>query len=364
MEIIIASISSLIVVILVIVLLRKPLSTYLSNIAEEKSRTLFKDERERLNEIVDEKIKRGEQSIDNSKNTVKELVDKIREELNKNQQKLEDTEKERIGEFKTLKTVIDEHKLLTSDLKVTADHLKNILSNNQLRGEFGQEIAENLLASIGFVRGEHYDANIKQDTVSTRPDFILHLPDGTKINVDAKFPLQALIKYQKAESQQEKERYLREFGTDVKSKIREVTTRDYINPEENTVDFVILFVPNEMVFSFIYDQLNEIWKDAMDRKVILAGPFSFVAILRMIFQSYKNFTYQKNLFEIIKLIRAFEQEYSKFNEELDKLGTKIKSVDSQYQTVSITRTKKLSGLIEKIKNEESLPESGTASLLE
>ncbi len=342
--------TNLLIVLIVIVAIllglffRKSLLNYFTNLsqkaAEEKSKEIFKDERERLTEQLDAK-----------KDVIKELMDKIDKRLSETQKEIVNTEKDRIKEFSSLKSVIEEHKITTAGLKESADHLKNILSNNQLRGSYGEEIAENLLKTVGFVRGENYVANESQDTVSTRPDFTIFLPDRTKINVDAKFPLSALVKYQEASSDQERDRYLKEFSRDVGSKIKQVTNRDYINPEEKTVDFVILFVPNEMIFSFIYDKLNEVWNDAMNKKVVLAGPFGFTAILRMVFQSYKNFKYQENLYEIIKLIKVFEQEYEKFNKELDNLGNKLESAQSQYQKVSITRTKKLSGVIEKIKME-------------
>lgn len=338
---------------------------------EQKSKEILKEERERMaelhkaeREIISEKMRAGQQFLDNKKDAIKEMIGKISEDLSKNQRKLDETEKDRLREFNTLKTVIEEHKNITGGLKESADHLKNILSNNQLRGKYGEEVAENLLKSVGFVRGQHYSVNVEQDTVSTRPDFTMYLPDKTKINIDAKFPLQSLIKYQEAESKLEKERYLREFTSDVRQKIKQVATRDYINPEENTVDFVILFVPNEMIFSFIYDRLHEAWNDAMKKKVIMAGPFSFTAILRMVFQSYKNFAYQQNLHAIIKLINIFAKEYESFSVELDKLGTKINAVESQYNTVSVTRTKKLTGVVDKIKNEDILLETQSSELIE
>ncbi len=329
---------------------------------EERKRIseLYKSERE----IVSEKMKAGQQFLDGKKDAIKELIDKISDDLQKSQKRMDQTEKDRLREFNTLRTVIEEHKNITGGLKESADNLKNILSNNQLRGKYGEEVAENLLRSVGFVKGQHYSVNLEQDTASTRPDFTIYLPDKTKINIDAKFPLQALIRYQETEVKQEKERHLREFTSDVKRKIKQVATRDYINPEENTVDFVILFVPNEMIFSFIYDRLNEVWNDAMKKKVILAGPFSFTAILRMIYQSYKNFSYQENLHSIIKLINTFAKEYESFNAELDKLGTRIEAVGSQYNKVSVTRTKKLTGVVEKIRNEDILLESKNNELIE
>ncbi|OGI27892.1 MAG: hypothetical protein A2359_01280 [Candidatus Moranbacteria bacterium RIFOXYB1_FULL_43_19] len=351
--------------------LKKMFGKWMKKLIEENSektlnmsKEILALERDRMKDTMSEKMDSNKQYLDSKKDAIKDLVEKISQDLEKNQAKSEENRSSTFKELNTLKTVIEEHKIATGGLKEATDHLKNILSNNQMRGKYGEEVAENLLRSVGFVKGQHYSVNIEQDTVSTRPDFTMLLPDKTKINIDAKFPLQSLIKYQEAESKTEKERYLREFTADVKQKIKQVSTRDYINPEENTVDFVILFVPNEMIFSFIYQSLHEVWNDAMKKKVILAGPFSFTAILRMIFQSYKNFTYQQNLHSIIKLINTFAKEYENFSAELDKLGTKIIAVESQYNTVSITRTKKLTGVVDKIKNEDILLETQNSELIE
>jgi len=373
LEIIISVAIILILFTFVFFLSKKPILNYFQSLsqkiteeslksAEQKSKEILKDERERIKEqynaekeILEEKMQKEEQFIDNKKDSIKELIDKLHQELNKNQEKLESTEKERISEFSSLKTVLDDYKIITSGLKESTDSLKNVLSNNQLRGKYGEEVAENLLKSVGFVKGQNYIVNTSQDTVSSRPDFTMLLPDKTKINIDAKFPLQSLIKYQGTNDKLEKEKYLREFTKDVKEKVKQVATRDYINPEEKTVDFVIMFVPNEMIFSFIYDNLNDVWNDAMKKKVIMAGPFSFTAILRMVFQSYKNFKYQENIFEIIKLIKLFEQEYENFSRTLDVLGKKIQSVSSQYNIVSVTRNKKLDRILTKIKGENISP---------
>ncbi|MFA7142069.1 MAG: DNA recombination protein RmuC [Candidatus Paceibacterota bacterium] len=296
-----------------------------------------------------EKLDLKQEIFDTKKDHIKELTDQIKKEV----EKIHLFEKNRIGEFSSLKTILEEHKTLTNDLKESTDNLKNVLSNNQMRGKYGEEIAEELLKSIGFVKGENYIVNTAQKTNLNRPDFTILLPDKTKINIDVKFPFSALLKYENAKEKQEKDKYLNEFRRDVKEKIRQASSRDYINPEEKTVDFVILFIPNEMIFSFIYDKLYDTWQEAMSKKVILAGPFSFTAILRMIFQSYTNFIYQENLYEIIKLIKLFEQEYEKYNKELDVLGNRISKVSSQYNKVSITRTKKLNRVIEKIKGEDN-----------
>ncbi|MFZ3054473.1 MAG: DNA recombination protein RmuC [Minisyncoccales bacterium] len=319
----------------------------------KRSKEIFEEERKHLLEQFDSKKELISESIQNNKDTIKDLIERVHQELDKSKKQLDEVEKERIGEFNTLKTVLEEYKTVTGSLKDSTEGLKNILSNNQLRGKYGEEIAENLLKTIGFVRGENYEANTAQDSNSNRPDFTIFLPDRTKINIDVKFPLNNFLKFTEEEDKEKKKQYKKAFEQDVKARIKEISGRDYINPEEDTVDFVILFVPNEMIFSFIYDQMNETWNDAMAKKVILSGPFSFTAILRMVYQSYKSFKYQENLHEIVKLIKKFEIEYDKYNEEVDSLGKKIKAVSTQFDEVSITRTRKLSGIVEKIKIENA-----------
>ncbi|MFA6097875.1 MAG: DNA recombination protein RmuC [Candidatus Paceibacterota bacterium] len=352
-------ITAIIVLGALFLLLKRPLMGYLKRIAdenlkslEERNRELLKEERDRFMELQGEKMKRNEQYLDGKKDVIKELVEKINSELSESQKKIENTEKERISEFSNLRAILEEHKDVTTKLKDSTDNLKNILSNNQLRGKYGEEVAENILKMIGFVKDLDYVVNLAQDTNANRPDITIKLPDKTKINIDAKFPYQSLVKYQEVDDKLEKKKYLDQFKTDVKQKIKQVTSRDYINPEEKTMDFVILFVPNEMIFSLICDKLSDISGDALRKKVIITGPFSFAAISRMIRQSYDNFRIQEDLHKIIGYISKFKQEFSKYNEEVDRLGSRIRSVSEQYDAVSGVRTRQLQKIVDQIGGEK------------
>lgn len=230
-----------------------------------------------------------------------------------------------------------------------------MLSNNQLRGQFGEQVADDLLKMAGFVNGVDYNSNKGQEGSGNRPDFTVFLPDGVKINVDAKFPYANLQKYIETEDKEAQKNHLKSFENDIKDKIKQVTTRDYINPEDNTVDFVILFIPNEMIFSFIYEKMNNVWTEAMQKKVVFVGPFSFSATLRLIRQSYANFKIQNNVHKIVTFIKEFEKEFEKYNEEFVLIGDRISSLTKQYDKVDSTRTRALTKTIDKIKLAE--PES-------
>ena len=297
--------------------------------------------------------------LEGKKSAINDLISEIRRDISRNEQRLSQSDEERIRSFSSLKKELETYREITNELKGSTDQLRSLLSNNQLRGQFGEQVAENLLKMAGFVVGQDYVVNKTQKTTDTRPDFTIYLPDKTKINIDAKFPYRSLVQYIESKDKGQQIAHLRTFQQDVKAKIKQVTSRDYINPEEKTVDFVILFIPNEMIFSFIYDRYNELWEEAMKKKVVLAGPFSFTAILRMIKQAHTNFQYQENLQNIIALIHRFDEEYRKYSEEVDRLGIRIESASRQFRTVSTTRDRKLMAVVEKIKSEKAIEPGST-----
>lgn len=307
--------------------------------------------------IAKEKLGSEKQEIktdlDNKKQAIENIFKEIKQLVKETEEKLEKTDKDRISSFSRLKEAIDNQLSITEQLRVTTESLKRVLSNNQMRGQFGEQVAENLLKMSGFVRGVDYDFNKEQKSSGTRPDFVIYLPNKTKINVDVKFPYQNLQKMTETEDRATKKELEKEFEKDVREKIKQVSTREYINPDDNTVDFVVLFIPNEMIFSYIYEKMNDLWVEAIKQKVILAGPFSFTAILRLVRQAYDNFRYQKNVQKIITYIKNFEIEFSKYNEEFLKIGERIESLTKQYNLVNSTRTNQLLRTIDKIKLEES-----------
>jgi DNA recombination protein RmuC len=290
--------------------------------------------------------------LEGKKDAIKTLVEEIRLQLKETDEKLRRSEQDRISSFSALQEELKAHKQLASELRGSTDELKNVLSNNQTRGQFGERIAEDLLKMAGFVINQDYF--VQHQSGEGRPDFTVVLPDKTKINIDVKFPYQNLQKSAEAKDPEEKKRHFAQFQRDVRKKIGDIANRNYINPDDNTVDFAVAFIPNEMIFSYIYERSNDIWEEAMAKKVVLAGPYSFVALLRLIKQAHSNFQMQSNIHNVISLVQKFRQEYEKFSTELDTLGTRLESASKQYQVVSSTRSRQLGRVMDQIENQHVL----------
>ncbi len=326
---------------------------------EKKLVEVFPDVLQKANEqlisMANQKLGAEKQEIktdlENKRRQIEKLVESVQKEMRDNDKTTRD-----------LLQQVKDHQQITKDLSITTEGLKKVLTNNQLRGQFGEQVAEDLLKMAGFVKGVDFETQKSQGSSSSRPDFSIFLPDKTRINVDVKFPYANLQKATETDDRAQKQQHLKAFAQDVKKKISQVTTRDYINPDDKTVDFVVLFVPNEMIFSYIYDKMHEVWEDAMRKKVILAGPFSFTAILRMVRQAHDNFHYQENIQQIVGYIKQFEKQFDMYNEEFDKLGSQLSTVQNTYHKIESTRTRQLGRIVEKIKLESESGSSGKPKL--
>ena len=290
-----------------------------------------------------EEIESGVNSLlKNNQQSIEQIVTNVEKQLKENRREMTDLR----GQNSAIREQLANTAKITEGLQVSTEGLKNLLANNRLRGEWGEQVAEDLLMAAGFVEKLNY---VKQTSSgSGRPDFTILLPDGSKLNVDAKFPFDDLIGYQEAATETERKRALASFRTSVKTKIKDITTKDYINPENQTLDFVIMFIPNEMIFSFIYEKLPDINEYCNERKVILAGPFGFTAVLRLVLQAYKNFRYEKDLQQILGLISKFQDEYAKFGESMERLGKQLDTTQRTYQEVEGTRSRQLTRVIDQI----------------
>ena len=300
-----------------------------------------------------------------SKEEIATDVKTIFGEITKNIEKQLEISRKEVGDLKNQNAAIREQLAMTAKategLQVSTDGLKNLLTNNRLRGEWGEQVADELLQAAGFVENVNYTK--QTSTEQGRPDITIKLPDGAKLNVDAKFPFDDLLEYQEAKSPAAKKQALSKFSTSIKNKAKAITSKDYINPEDNTLDFVVMFIPNEMIFSFIYEKLPEINEYCNRRKVVLAGPFGFTAVLRLVLQAYKNFGYEKNLQEIFGLVSKFQEEYAKFDDHMQRLGSQLQTTQKTYHEVEGTRKRQLSKVVDQISSKSQIESKSPDSRL-
>ena len=195
----------------------------------------------------------------------------------------------------------------------------------------------------------------------TRPDFTFPLPNGLKLNMDVKFPLANYVHYLDAESDSQRAEYGKAFINDVKGRIKEAATRDYINTAENTVDYALVFIPNEQVYGAIHELDPGVVDTALEKRIVLCSPLTLYAMLAVIRQAAENVRMEQKANEMGKFISEFAKQWEKFKEELTRLGSQIDTVQKTYSRLESTRVNQLEKPIDKI---EELRSSRQQDMLE
>lgn len=282
--------------------------------------------------------------------TIQKLVDQLKEELNKRQNELRSLEQDRSQKFGDLSRAITEHRKITEELKMSTQSLTKILSNNQVRGQWGERIIEDILRSAGLLEKVHYLKQAMLKGSQVKPDIILLLPNERKVCIDVKFPYAEIQHLSLAETKTQKEHHLKAFEKDLREKINQVEKRGYINLEAGTLDYAIMFVPNEMLFSFINQQFPQIIDEAMAKKVMVVSPFTFLIVARTIMESYKNFMIENNLRMIVKRIGEFVTEWDRFTQEFDKFDGDLTKLRQSFDKIQQTRYKQMNLRIRQIRD--------------
>jgi len=122
-----------------------------------------------------------------------------------------DFEKERSVKFGQLDNQLRLALEQTTRLQETTNQLRQALSNTRARGQWGERMAEDILRLMGFVEGINYKKQVSSEGGQSRPDFTFFLPQGRKINMDVKFPLDNYLHYLEASNDREKKITNRDF---------------------------------------------------------------------------------------------------------------------------------------------------------
>ncbi len=205
--------------------------------------------------------------------------------------------------------------------------LQEFLSSPKIRGNIGEQILKDLLKQYfpkdtyklqySFKSGEKVDA-----IIITSQGFI---------PIDSKFPLDNFKKYSKAIDEKDKKQYKKMFVSDVKKHITDIAKK-YILPEENTVDYALMYIPSENVYYEIISD-DEIFDYAGKKMVLPVSPMSFYAYLKAILLSFEGQKIETKAKQIINLLTAIKKDYLKTEETLLVLNRHINNAYNQSNQV-------------------------------
>lgn len=283
----------------------------------------------------------GLKELDAKKGLIDQQLQQMTSKLEDVSNLMKELEKDRVKKFGQLASQLNTASQQTAALMQTSNLLREALAGTKTRGQWGERMAEDVLRLAGFIENVNYLKQKAIDGTGSRPDFTFLLPENLKLNMDVKFPLNNYTKFLETDLESEKVRFRNDFLRDVKARIKEVTTKEYINPEQNTVDYVLLFIPNEQIYSFIHEQDSSLLDEGLRNRVIFCSPITLFAVLAVIRQAVDNFSLGKTSNEILSLLGLFKKQWDEFLKKLELLGKRIDDTQKEYESLSTTRRRQL-----------------------
>lgn len=236
---------------------------------------------------------------------------------------------------------------ISRDLQAFQDPLSKLnryLSGGTLAGKFGEWSLEAIIKDI--FHPNQYDSNAEVIPGSgKRVEFVVKLPEGLLLPIDAKFPSALFDNYVMA-SEKGDEKLVKKTADDIKRHV----LKDAADIKEKyiqtgiTVDLGVMYIPSESLMQVI-DSIENIRESIFrDYRILIMGPNSLAAYLISIHMGFRTLALNERAGEIMNEFGKLKKEFEKFSGSTDDMMKKVDSLQKSINEYS-TRERQMERVI-------------------
>ena len=295
---------------------------------------------------TDEMLKQRQREFAESSNSnIEQIVTPLRETIEKMKQTMSDSTLKQTELSCEMKANIENMMRHSAAAKESADELARVFKHrSKVQGDWGERVLDELLTSQGLTQGVHYDIQttirdaadnvVRTDTGGNlRPDVIMHIDNNREIIVDSKVSLTAFIDYVNAETEEERQKYLKAHIDSIQKHVKELSKKDYssyIKAPKVKMDYVIMFVPHTGALWTALNAQPDLWRKAMEMNVFIADEQTLFAALRMINLTWTHIAQTENHKKVYELANEIIERVGMFMESYESIGKAIANAQRAY----------------------------------
>lgn len=253
-------------------------------------------------------------------------IAELRSALERFDKNVKDIEIKRETAYSTLKSGQETLDKTTSELLKALQFAKGI-------GNWGEIQLRRIAEISGMVEHCDFDTQVyvKADGDSYYADMVVHLPQNRKIIIDSKAPLSAFLK-SLDENEKNKDELVKEFVKNVKDMASELSKKEYYKKIDGSVDFVVMFIPSEAMFSTIIERESAFVEDCVKSNIIPASPLNLIALLKSVAYGWRQQELEVEARAILERARELYNGLCSSTEHIQKLGKSLESAVESYNT--------------------------------
>ena len=259
---------------------------------------------------------------------IKGLVEPLKQQLESYQKNLQSSsaaQSSALGEVKKhLETLAQSNQSLAQETQ----QFRLVLHSNQARGKWGEETLRRVVEAAGM--SAHCDFTEQTTSGENRPDLVVKLPGERFIIVDAKVPDFDFLNALESAEPVKRAEALATHAAKLKATIKALADRDYPHQFPNALDYVVLFVPAESLFSAALEGDRDLIVWAAERRILLATPASLIALLRSVSVSWQQHAQTENAQKIAEAAQELFVRVVKFTEHFEKIRGGLERANSAF----------------------------------
>lgn len=284
---------------------------------------------------------------DRSEARLKDLLLPLREDLERFKARIDqcysDESRERFALKEAVAALLDQSRSIGNEARELASALRG---NSKTQGDWGEMILLTLLEKSGLREGEEFvvqqtrDLNgnlIRNDDGSQlRPDVVVYLPENRAVVIDSKVSLSAFTEWVNADDSTASAREAREAAgkrhvESVRKHIAELNAKSYQDRTGGrSLDFVLMFIPNEAAYMAAMSLSSELWQEAYDKRVLIVSPTHLISVLRLTSQLWNHERQTTNALRIASEAGKMYDKFVGFVDDMKRIERAISQTSSAW----------------------------------